>query len=912
MSVNGNDLTYEVEENPGVFSGCGIRKMTISDPLDLRDPGFGTSKGLSLNDWEAQLDQAVVNQMNAGDSVWDVLFDKAVIEAGATLSFGPRIPSSVLSLDGDLLFDTEGRLLVTGSMNLFFEKVKIPVKLYADFSELTQGATSFLFLADLPEVPENTVGVKPLLVARAGVTFEVLIGGMPATLDEITGLPSGVGIDVLSASVADLSGTGVGPWDVTYMLDLANADASDIFAVGDSVTIVNSDPATFDGTHVVRAIDDVNDTITVRIGTKVIDGKLDVDLDNDVDSDDDGVVNGIPVIDGALDTNGDKTIDGNDDGEVFTVVAGVVVGYAVIDGRIDVDGDDDVSNDADDDGLLGRNPGALTTGGVAANLDDLGDGFRISLGGGIDLNIPFVTTITLEGSAQLDFTVGTGDTDAASIWPSMQALSETNVGTIAQASGAFHVTIDANLIVDAGGDCGIMLPKVEVWGTAILDTDFGFLEPIGLFADAEGLLRINSSNEAKPDEILRDVDDNPVPVALPAESFALRLDGGVDFRIDFNGDDTFAESESVFQIGGIFVLEFSAEQGFNVAIFDEENNQVVPAGLTLGPKNSPLVEFGVLGFLAIRSNGIAADLVLTTNTSLPLGLASIDATAVFIVNTTGVDVVFEIPGGATDPNRPTGLSLTIPNAAPANPSGILNHSQSDADLQALITGSPTWEEGSAGPYGVVFLAGELELLSVLKLDVSGYVLLSEEVVSLEANFSAAGNFFNLASASAHGTLFFSSQGEFVVDVGGNIQLGPDGFNISGSANLEISHLDSDGRGSQGDGNFVLDIQGSLAVSAEVFYIDVGSVSVDVAYNSSSGVITVGIDYPEPYWAKSCTRFRLVGRVCVYYPSFRTATYTFEVGKLTVEPPVLGQVDASGVLTLNVGPQAGAATWPSVR
>jgi hypothetical protein len=134
-------------------------------------------------------------------------------------------------------------------------------------------------------------------------------------------------------------------------------------------------------------------------------------------------------------------------------------------------------------------------------------------------------------------------------------------------------------------------------------------------------------------------------VALPARSFALRLDGDVDFRIDFNGDDTFAEAESVFQIGGVFVLEFSAEQGFNVAIFDEDDSQIVPAGLTLGPKNSPLVEFSVLGFLAIRSDGIAADLVLTTNKSLPLGLASINATAVFIVNTTGVDVVFEIPEG---------------------------------------------------------------------------------------------------------------------------------------------------------------------------------------------------------------------------------------------------------------------------
>ena len=147
-------------------------------------------------------------------------------------------------------------------------------------------------------------------------------------------------------------------------------------------------------------------------------------------------------------------------------------------------------------------------------------------------------------------------------------VSETNLGNIASANGVFHAALDAELP-----------PVVEVWGAAILDTDFGFLEPIGLFANAEGLLRINSSDEAKPDEILKDVDDNPVPVALPAESFALRLDGGVDFRIDFNGDDTFAESESVFQIGGIFVLEFLGRTGFQCrALRGGEQSGLYPPG----------------------------------------------------------------------------------------------------------------------------------------------------------------------------------------------------------------------------------------------------------------------------------------------------------------------------------------------
>jgi len=911
--VSGNDITYEVEVDPGAYTTADIRKMTISDPLDLRDPGFASTRDLSLSDWENQLDRAVVNQMNAGDSVWDVLIDKAVIEAGATLSFSPRIPDKLLRFDADVLLDTEGRFLVTGDMN--FDQVSIPTKLYADFSDVTQGATKFLYLADLPEVQANTYGVKPLLVTQGAVTFETLIGGVPATLDEITGLPSGVGIDISSANVTDHSGTGVGPWDVTYTLDRTSGNLSGTFAVGDSVIIVNSDPATFDGTHVVRAIDDVNGTITVRIGTQVIDGKLDVDLDGDVDSGDDGVFNGIPVIDGALDTNRDKAIDGSDDSEVFTAIAGVVVGYAVIDGKVDVDGDDNVSDDTDDDGVLGRDPGTLTTGGVAANLDDLGDGFRISVEGGIDLNIPFVTTVTLDGSAQLDFAVGTGDTDVRIDLAFDAALSETHVGAIARANGALHVTIDANL-VDAGGDSGIMLPQVEVWGAAILDTDFAFLEPVGLFADAEGLLRINSSSEAKPDEILKDVDANPIPVALPAESFALRLDGDVDFRIDFDDDDTFADSESVFQVGGIFVLEFSAAQGFNVAIFDEEGNTVVPASLRLGPKNSPLLEFGVLGFLAIRSGGIAADLVLTTDKSLPLGLARIEATAVFIVNTTGVDVVFDIPGGATDPNRPTGLSLTIPKAAPANPSAILAgpgpNGQPGIGLDELINGSPTWMEGSPGPYGVVFLAGALDLLSVLELDVSGYVLLSEEVVSLEANFFAGGDFLGLASASASGTVFYSSEGEFEVGVHGDVRLGPTWININGSADLVISYLDEDGKGSGGSGPKELDVAGALDVGLTVDLpllpaIHVTLADLEVGYNSGSGAITVGVTYTEPFW--DAWRVKIAWWwVSVPYVNFRDATYTFVVGTLTaveVPPPVLGQVDAAGVLTLNVGPQAGA-------
>jgi Ca2+-binding RTX toxin-like protein len=225
----------------------------------------------------------------------------------------------------------------------------------------------------------------------------------------------------------------------------------------------------------------------------------------------------------------------------------------------------------------------------------------------------------------------------------------------------------------------------------------------------------------------------------------------------------------------------------------------------------------------------------------------------------------------------------------------------------VINGNTSWEKQStAGAYGVVFLAGELNLLSLLGLQVSGYILLSEEVMSLELNLYAGLNFLNLVKASVYGSVFFSSQGEFEVEVFAGVQLGPNGFNISGSAYLWISYLDSDGKGSEGDDNRILDVTGSLSVSATVFWINLGSIDLTVDYDGDSGDITVSVGVLVPYIAKSCWD-TIFGRICIYYPSFHQKYYSFTIGNLRLTPPdipptpvVLGQVNSDGILTLNVG------------
>ncbi|MFK7819472.1 MAG: hypothetical protein AB8G99_12190, partial [Planctomycetaceae bacterium] len=526
-------------------------------------------------------------------------------------------------------------------------------------------------------------------------------------------------------------------------------------------------------------------------------------------------------------------------------------------------------------------------------------GFTINLAGGVDLNVPEITTVTLEGTTTIEV-IKTESTIKMDL-DFDATLSEKNVGVIASANGAFHTVIDT------------VANTAEVWGAALLGTDMEFLEQYGLFATASGIMRINTTDEVKPDEILLDEDDEEVPIALPAESFALRLDGSVDFRIDHNADGSFSTSESVYQIAGSFVLEFSSA-GFNVALFKENpnDNSLVPATLKLGAVGNTLMTFGVLGFMAIRDTGFAADLVLTVDASLPLSLTSIKGTAVLIVNTTEEEVVFEIPGGAGDPNRPTGLTVTIPKAAPKNPSAILTPPDKDGStsgLNDLITGSPTWTEGADGAYGVVFIDAEMDLLNILEFDVTGYVLLSDTVLSMEANLYAGGNFLGLASGSVDGSIFFSSEGEFEVSIGAKAQLGPSWININGGADLKISYLDENGKDSGGEEDKELNITGSLNVGLTVDVspfpkVDVDIDALSVAYNSGSGDITVSVTYPEPFWDRYCVDLGWFGSACFPYPNVRNAPYSFTVGNFKVvdppPPPVLGQVDASGVLTVNAG------------
>jgi hypothetical protein len=107
-----------------------------------------------------------------------------------------------------------------------------------------------------------------------------------------------------------------------------------------------------------------------------------------------------------------------------------------------------------------------------------------------------------------------------------------------------------------------------------------------------------------------------------------------------------------------------------------------------------------------------------------------------------------------------------------------------------------YDEGIARGMVRIDINGNMVLLSTLKLQMGGYIESYAGVFRVEATGS-----MELLGQYVNGSAFFSSDGEFRVAFRGGIQIGAAGCGVSGSTEFEISRLDSDGTGANGDGNY---------------------------------------------------------------------------------------------------------------
>ena len=496
-------------------------------------------------------------------------------------------------------------------------------------------------------------------------------------------------------------------------------------------------------------------------------------------------------------------------------------------------------------------------------VDTVTGDVALMVDGTVDINIPGdVASFSVKGASELLLSPDE-ESDAYNIDFAFAAeVTEGEVGLLGEAEGRFLLTV---------GD-----GEFEIYGAADLTVNTDLFSGVGLdFSGATSLtgqIRLNTTGEQQTLDIpARDNELNVIDGGV-SKSFDLTAEKIAVIRITGAADLKVGES-NLAAIDGVFTFEL-LENGINAAITGSGENDPTADISLLGDT----ITGTVTGLLAIRDDGIAGDLAVKAYISIKGGdLALIEAggDARLTFNTTEDDIQL------TDDDGNVVLNV------PGNPPRDL-----DAINYANISQWDWADSGEDSAYGLFIANMEADLLGVVEVDLVANALVTEnDGFSLSASFDTEAKFLNLAEARLWGGLTLSNK-ELDIDLGAVVQLGPDWLNVSGNAAINFTY------------NFENQtVQGSGLLAASV-NVDIGVVDVSfgvdaiIEYDSGTGDLDFGIQYPEPF-LNSYVWDTFLGEITIYYPDIRQSTYTFTIGNLKSPEPILGEV-ADGVLTLNVG------------
>ena len=135
--------------------------------------------------------------------------------------------------------------------------------------------------------------------------------------------------------------------------------------------------------------------------------------------------------------------------------------------------------------------------------------------------------------------------------------------------------------------------------------------------------------------------------------------------------------------------------------------------------------------------------------------------------------------------------------------------------------------------------GEANLLSLIKLEGHGYIRYKDGLFQMDVNMST-----NILGSGIAVSGFLSSEGEFLLDLRGQMMVGVPGFGLRGYAAFHISRLDDNGKDPYGDLNFVLDVFGEIGASLDLFGISIVGTNLAFGYNSDVGRV----------WVNACVNF----------------------------------------------------------
>ena len=129
---------------------------TITDPLQLRTLTPANPTAISPDAWLTTVKQQVVAQYkaslaNPGQSGWAAAFTSPMTIIGSATIYSIYTSQQLFNGQVTLEFSTDGKIYVLGTLNFADNNLSVSGRLYANLSQISSGAATVLFLADVPD-----------------------------------------------------------------------------------------------------------------------------------------------------------------------------------------------------------------------------------------------------------------------------------------------------------------------------------------------------------------------------------------------------------------------------------------------------------------------------------------------------------------------------------------------------------------------------------------------------------------------------------------------------------------------------------------------------------------------------------------------------------------------------------------
>ncbi|HVP75835.1 MAG TPA: hypothetical protein VMS63_07420, partial [Gaiellaceae bacterium] len=194
---------------------------SLDDPMELRNLTLPTPGATPPDQWLTQVKQQVVNQYKAslahpGQNGWAAAFTSPMLIIGSATVYSIYTSQELFNGQVTIAISTDGKFLVIGKLNFAANNLSVSGRLYADLSNISQGAATVLFLADVPDQVRVLTLYGKLQMGFKNIQGQEVTFTVPDLPPNIPTATLGGPADGATIAASELNGRGY--VDVTYIV----------------------------------------------------------------------------------------------------------------------------------------------------------------------------------------------------------------------------------------------------------------------------------------------------------------------------------------------------------------------------------------------------------------------------------------------------------------------------------------------------------------------------------------------------------------------------------------------------------------------------------------------------------------------------------------------------------------------